>query len=93
MEDIDRPQGKHAEKRKARWQEENVNTVIKRGDYVEIGVNQMNLPTEHLWFIVEEVKGSLIKGKLNNAPIIITFLKDGDEYYFHREAIEAHIPY
>ena len=76
--------------RRDAWQADNKDTILKNGDYVKIGVEDDG-KTEHMWFIIKNIDGNTITGKLDNDPIVVN-MKCGDELKFDRSAVSQYLP-
>ena len=79
--------------RKQDWQDHNENTVIKKGDFVKVALeDKSNNAVEHCWLDVDRVSedGNIIWGILDNIPICLTNLKLGDGIIVQRGDVEEH---
>src|SRR5688572_27516950 len=83
-----------ANKRHEKWQRENKDTPINKGEYVKVGfVTEDPEKKEHMWVEVTKVSpdGRTVIGTLANEPIVITHMNFGDEVSLLREQIEDHL--
>lgn len=86
-----------AEDRRTKWQEENKNTVIKKGDAIKAKfVDHKEKAKEHMWVRVTDVTViskdlTLISGILDNDPFLVKNKKLGDEVIVSRADVEQHL--
>ena len=80
------------DERRAKWQANNMNTVIKPGDYVKKTFTQKKM-SEHMWVEVISVDGEDIVGTLDNDPMFITNVKSGQVIKMRFSQIADHIPH
>lgn len=79
------------DKRKANWQKLNKAVVINKGDYVQLAFKEGEA-REHMWVKVESVtKQGKFRGVLDNDPVLIKNIKDGDKVVFSRDEIEGYM--
>lgn len=78
-----------ATERKAEWQAKNKNTIIPVGKHVKLAFKQRDR-VEHMWVKVTKYKAKKKEytGILDNDPVIVTNVKDGDIVTFNHEDIE-----
>lgn len=81
----------YGDARKAKWQEENQDTKIEIDAWVKLAFSEGE-EVEHMWVMVKKEKGGMFEGILDNEPIYLKNIKDGDKVVFERENIEAYNP-
>jgi len=77
--------------RRQDWQDHNTETVIKKDDFVKVGLRDKDA-MEHCWLKVERVSedGQIIWGTLDNIPVVLKNFKLGAGVIIQREEIEDH---
>lgn len=90
--------------RHKKWQEENKDLILKKGDCVKMGFDiseDMAVPpgvlrerAEHMWVCITDCDSSqkTFRGTLENDPILARNFENGDKVKFKREEIEAYMP-
>jgi uncharacterized protein YegJ (DUF2314 family) len=77
-----------AKERHAKWQKENKDTVIKVGDIVKKEFVQ-GKDTEHMWVgITKVIDKDHFEGTLDQDPLVIDFVKNGDKVLVNKADIE-----
>lgn len=77
--------------RHQKWQKENPDAYIQRGDFVKIAMREDGTPDEHVWVLVSTVTGKIVSGKLANDPVYLKKVRDGSEVILQYSQIEDHI--
>ena len=80
----------YADERTAKWQAENKDTKIHRGDYVKTRFVDGD-KIEHMWVCVSSIIKDKIHGVLNNDPILVTNIKCDDKVIINRSDVSAHM--
>lgn len=80
------------QERLQKWQEENKDTIIEKGDFVKIPFIQEidgKKKTEWMWCVVNKISKNqqVIIGILDNDPMYVTDVKCGNKYRFGRNQI------
>ena len=76
--------------RTAKWQAENTDTKIQRGDYVKTRFVDGD-KVEHMWVLVSSIIKGKIHGVLNNDPILVTNIKCDDKVIINRSDVSQHM--